>query len=1039
MQAVAHLSPFDTRWTAHIEYNEGDTLHLIASRAVSVLEKQTGVVGGFGWFMDYGLIRVNGVAVARDWWAFTRPKPNMFIDMLAPPAKGNGGRIALMLAAVALTVGTGFIAGGALAGALGAGTLAAGSLGANAAAAAVGLAGSLAINALTPAPRLSQQEGGSAQRELSSAGISSNAYAPGEYILNVIGRMRISPPQIIPGYTKLEGDKVWAHMMVGINGQAKIEDILINGVPASTYPFLQMETDEGNGAIDSLFLSGSTFRHEGAALVLSDFQLQQQTGIGTQLSDQVNPDNSASKWHRFRKEAAARKLTFRVLFDGGIVNTAGTIHCVPIRMRFRKKGDTAWINGPAIFIKDTRVAGPFRRELRLEWTDDRPSAQQTSRNYNWDCALAMWRTGFGNAWAWDAATYFQNSSSTLVDEIPLMTGFTTSGVTVSASGLYAAGFEAWKACDNTSATDWISPDVSTSPWWQIDFGTAKGIRSLTMKYADAATPQFPSDYEVLGSNNGTTWASLYSVKGDIGYQKYIELPGTPYRYFRLVVTKSYSGSANVRIGEITMSLHNSYTTETNYTNVATQDTYLSRHVSLSYDGATVYLASSVFDPTAEWEVELQRGWAFQWGSFSIDIAARNTSFAYLSEAQYAHFFTYRNDSGLGARISNTLTNVFSKTIIETTQQFFPARPIAANVEKNLSRIAIRLPDVGIESVSAVFTGYARAWNGTSWDAAATISRNPAAYFRDALLLTNRNAEPLPGEVMDSASLSAAWTFANINGFTCDAIAQGRSIQEILKLLASSMRASPGQADMWGLVIDKDRSALPPSFLLTPMNSKNLGAESNWDRVPHGLRVSYTDSALDWQQREVMVYRSGFNSANATLIESWSDQTANTEAKAVASAIYHLRVMVYRNRRYQYEVGFEGRSYVRGMLGGIADEVVVRDCYYGLIKSVRTSGGNVTGFTISGTATLSGAAPFGVMVRRTDGGIFTAQITQVVGNTSIFTLVTPVANTGQFEGEQIISAGPVSKIIRRVIVHSKETAGEERWRLTLLPEAPEIFV
>ena len=79
--AVAHLSPFDARWTTHVDYQPGDTLHLIASRAIAALEAQTGLPGGFGWFMAHGLVRVNGVAVDRDWWPHVRPKPGMFVDM----------------------------------------------------------------------------------------------------------------------------------------------------------------------------------------------------------------------------------------------------------------------------------------------------------------------------------------------------------------------------------------------------------------------------------------------------------------------------------------------------------------------------------------------------------------------------------------------------------------------------------------------------------------------------------------------------------------------------------------------------------------------------------------------------------------------------------------------------------------------------------------------------------------------------------------------------------------------------------------------
>ena len=292
----------------------------------------------------------------------------------------------------------------------------------------------------------------------------------------------------------------------------------------------------------------------------------------------------------------------------------------------------------------------------------------------------------------------------------------------------------------------------------------------------------------------------------------------------------------------------------------------------------------------------------------------------------------------------------------------------------------------------------------------------------------------------------AYEWADTNGFTCDTAVHQRNVTEVLRLLATSMRGSPRQADMWGVVIDRDRTADPITGLITPETSRNLGCEINYPEIPHGYRVSYLDETQSYEERNVMVYRDGYSALTATDIRGITDRANTNVAAVTATALYNLRQMVYRGKVYTYEVGFEGRYYARGDLVGVVDESWAEDMYYGLLRRTITSAGNVTGFELWETAELSksigqpsmiGETGFAVAVRQRSGAVFIGNITNTT-NTKRLTLVTPVADTGQFAEIQPVSIGPRSRSVKRLLINAKQRSGEERWTLSLLPEAPEIF-
>src|SRR3990167_10600820 len=96
-----------------------------------------------------------------------------------------------------------------------------------------------------------------------------------------------------------------------------------------------------------------------------------------------------------------------------------------------------------------------------------------------DTTLTLTDTG------WEAASTGGTLSTPAIDVIPTMTGYTTSGVTVSASSENvlnaipnSSGGPLWHAADDNVSTQWADTgdgETSTLPsWWKVNFGSGNG-------------------------------------------------------------------------------------------------------------------------------------------------------------------------------------------------------------------------------------------------------------------------------------------------------------------------------------------------------------------------------------------------------------------------------------------------------------------------------------------------------------------------------------------------------------------------------------
>src|SRR3990167_10817535 len=195
-----------------------------------------------------------------------------------------------------------------------------------------------------------------------------------------------------------------------------------------------------------------------------------------------------------------------------------------------------------------------------------------------DTTLTLTDTG------WEAASTGGALSTPAIDVIPTMTGYTTSGVTVSASsentvvgGLGVVNYHLWRAADDNVGTLWADTgdgEPSTLPsWWKVNFGSGNGKAitsySIQTPSQSGSNANAPKKWLLICSNYDTgtfatdtgKWTLEDTQGSETGWaaaeRRTYTLPGADTgtvearRYWRLTFTESNS-AFQMYVGEIQM-------------------------------------------------------------------------------------------------------------------------------------------------------------------------------------------------------------------------------------------------------------------------------------------------------------------------------------------------------------------------------------------------------------------------------------------------------------------------------------------------------
>lgn len=1041
----------------------------------------------FEWFSDGGVVRLNGHIIPPDRWHAVTLKPSAYadLDFVYVPA---GKKAFVLLATVALVAATAWIGGGGIAAAFALGansTFAAGGIGATLLAAGVGLAGSLAVSALSAPPKIGNQ---GEQRDLAQAGVGGNTLSLLDVLPVVFGKIGTSPPYLAQPYTTWDGDNVTAHACVGVQGRCLVENVKVNGLAISNFAGAVYETREGYEGDAARTLFTETVIEERDGVTLSNFLTELDSGKNDLLVDQVTPDNSAPKWHYFRSAGNWTELVFRFLFPSGIVYTPSAAPgVVPVRIEMRKVGEADWRKLPTFHFVDYRAgSGPMRAEIRLERRYPTSGIHWSTALDEYPIASVVNITNIGDT-PYESDAYFQEDNvfgltSIRAMELGLFTSATKDGYTISASSENGTN-SAYKAHDDTAiggSTYWRPTDgtLGAGCYWQIDCPAPTTFRSYLLAAnpsTDATPNEAPYKWRVLGSNdNWATSTQLDDADIDIteteqwvgDYQ--IGNPGayTSYRWVFLAVKSGtqlrvsrLNPSTGDALGCVFSDPFGGNRGYQSYHSPSYNKTAC-KYVSLDKRGARVFLRPDQWD-AGEYEIRMMRGVALDEGKFQPYDGVANTSpYEYDNgSGNPSHYFDYFSSNGYKIFIGQK--NYRSDCTIEAFQTIDADEAPFSGTDVAL--VAVSIPNVQISSIFAEFTRYASEWDGTIWSAVQVPTQNPAALYRQ-LLLGGANAKPAPGEAIDEDGLADWFETCEANGYEANAILQGARVGEAKQMLATCGYASPRDADTYGVAEDKDTSAEPVRYLLSDLNSTDEGTTLELPDLPDAIRAEFNDASQSYAVEHAIVYRDGVDASTARIFETISYPGFTDATKVEARALFDLRQAHLRQVRYTRRVGMDSMTLRRGGgVVGLASDTIDGDKAAGWVTEIEVDGsGDVVSITLDNimpwsrsgdveaiedvssiTDIVDPSQPMGVAIRIPGGDALLKQVSDVSdSNVCTFTTPFPYAGSGLdvdlSEVGLLVVAGTWGTVSRRCKVVSVLPQPNRERLVVLADEAPGLW-
>lgn len=342
----------------------------------------------------------------------------------------------------------------------------------------------------------------------------------------------------------------------------------------------------------------------------------------------------------------------------------------------------------------------------------------------------------------------------------------------------------------------------------------------------------------------------------------------------------------------------------------------------------------------------------------------------------------------------------------------------------------------IDELNADVSSYVNSYTGTPGVWSEAVSSNPADLFRH-VLQGNANARPLADARIDIDGLEDWHDYCVTQGFEFNMVRDFQSsVWDTLADIASAGRASPTQIDgKWSVVVDKVQAAPVQHF--TPRNSIGFEVEKGFPEQPHALRIRFPNREKQWAQDERIVYSDGYTAANATKFEA-VDAVGITDPDHIWKfGRFHLAQALARPERWSFNVDFENLVANRGDLVLVTHDVLLVGLKSGRIKSLITSGGNVTGFVSDEVLPMSAGTTYGVSIRAVSNKAVTKTLTTVAGDQTTVSFATPFAEGTIAAGDLFAFGVSGSETIEGLIL-SIEPSADLTAKLICIPYSSAIY-
>lgn len=371
-------------------------------------------------------------------------------------------------------------------------------------------------------------------------------------------------------------------------------------------------------------------------------------------------------------------------------------------------------------------------------------------------------------------------------------------------------------------------------------------------------------------------------------------------------------------------------------------------------------------------------------------------------------------------------------------------------QKNVALIAIRLKATGQlngvpNSINCVAESYLPVYNGSTWNYA--ITRNPAWAYAD--LLRRRGAETyIADDRIDLAAIKA-WadacdaTAPNASEpyWTFDGVIEGGSVFQNLKLVASHCRANYTMRDGKHSIV-RDIAQTVPVQHITPRNSFGYSGKKSFVDLPHALRVRFINSALGWQEDEVVVYADGYGDGNSTRFETLDLPGCASATQAWREGRYYMAVGKLRPEEHVVTMDVEALRCTLGDYVLFSHDVISVGIMSTRIKSLTRNASNaVTAIVLEDEAYFDPgvARSYVLRVRSSTGATSLISLVSTgIGSTEVVYPLTPIASGSAPSVGDLVMFGESARETAPMMVKRIEPGANLTARLSLVDAQPGVW-
>lgn len=358
----------------------------------------------------------------------------------------------------------------------------------------------------------------------------------------------------------------------------------------------------------------------------------------------------------------------------------------------------------------------------------------------------------------------------------------------------------------------------------------------------------------------------------------------------------------------------------------------------------------------------------------------------------------------------------------------------------IAMTAVRIKATGqLNGVISQFNGEVQSvlpiYSGGNWSSSAATS-NPASLYK-AILQGPGNARPLADDRLDLDALATWYTNCATASREHNAVIAGDiSVRDVLAQVAACGRAAPAMVDgKWTVVEDKTQTVPVQHF--TPRNSWGFSGQRVFPDQLHAFRVKFSNRDNGWNADERIVYDDGYNEGNATKFETLELPGVTSSDQAWKDGRYHIATARLRPETYSFSADVEHIVCTRGDLIKFSHDVPLFGLASARVKSLTTSGSNITDITLDADVTMEGATDYGVRFRKSDGTSLRLDVNTVAGTGPTLTLTTPYAIASGPEVGDLAMFGERNSETVDMIVWAIEPQSDLSAKITCVDAAPDV--